>query len=227
VFTSLSCNNSNNHWKTIKLGGYLLDVPPDFKYKHHTGIDSEGAEISSDAITLFTNYGFFTDTLYQTPEEYLNKRYFTSDAATRFMKSGITYDYKNTPKVELISIGKSTKQDSDKIGFFSGSDYIAICQHAGKPFSWPVKLPSEVKNHIVKTSLSNNVYTRTARLKGGSPSEIAIYMRDQRTFVKSRNSYYGIVIGAKHLTAKQQELVTKIFSTLRPKPVSPIEMDIQ
>ena len=221
VFANLSCN-TNDRWKTIELGRYLLDVPQSFKYKFHSGIDSEGGEIANDSIKLLTNYGFFTDTLYQTPEEYLDKRYFLADAATQFMKNGVTYDFRNTPKVELLSIRKSTKQDSDKVGFFSGSDYIAICRHDGKQFSWPIKLPSDVKNHIIKISLSNNVYTRTARLKDGSPSEIAIYMRDKTTFVESRNIYDSIVIGSWHLTAKQQALVTKIFSTLRPKS-SPYE----
>ena len=206
--------------ENIELGGYLLDVPQSFKYKFHSGIDSEGGEITNDSITLLTNYGFFTDTLYQTPEEYLNKRYFLSDAASRFMKDGIAYDNRNTPKVELISIRKATKQDSDKVGFFGGSDYLALCRHDGKQFSWPIKLPSGVKNHEVKIYTSNNVYIRTARLRDGSPGEIAIYMRDKKTFVESRNSYGSIVIGSWHLTAKQQALVTKIFSTLRPKSSS-------
>ena len=217
VFANLSCNNSNPQWKTIALGRYLLDVPQSFKYKYHAGIDSEGGEITNDTITLLTDYGFYTDTLYQTPDEYLNKRYFLFDAVTQFMKNGVTYDYRNTPKVELLYIRKSTKQDSDKVGFFSGSDYIALCRHDGKQFLWSIKLPSDVKNHKVKIYTSNNIYTRTARLKDGSPSEIAIYMRDKKAFVESRNSYDSIVIGSRHLTAKQQALVTKIFSTLRPK----------
>lgn len=213
-----SCANSERDWKTIELGRYLLDVPPGFKFKLQNGIDSQGGEITNDTIKLYTDFGYYTDTLFQTPAEYLNKHWFISDAQVQFEKPGITYDNNTYPKIDVISIRVSTVQDSDKIGFFSGSDYIARCKHENKVFNWPIKLPQDIKQHIVKIDTFKHLYRRLALPVKGTMGETAVYMRDKQSFNNSINNYYGIVIGTDSLSAKQQLLVLKIFKTLRPKP---------
>jgi hypothetical protein len=217
VIVIISCNNPTKGWRIVKLGKYLISVPASFRYKYQRGIDSEGGEITNDTITLFTDYGYYTDTLFQTPQEYLDKHYFVSDAQSKFEKPGIEYDKNNAPKVEVLTIRPATMQESDKIGFFSGADYIAVCSHEGKPFNWPIKLPADVKNHIVKNDTFNNIYRKVALPKKGYPGETAIYMCRKEDFDQDRQSYYAIAISARSLTEKQQALTQKIFLTLRPK----------
>ncbi len=215
LFTS--CTRPNGDWKTIELGRYLLDVPQDFNFKLQNGIDSQGGEITNDTIKLYTDFGYYTDTLFQTPQEYLNKRWFIFDAQTQFEKPGITYDSNTYPKIDVIAIRPSTLQDSDKVGFFGGSDYIATCKHENRLFNWPVKLPQDIKRHIVKIDTFNHLYRRLAVPVNGTMGETAVYMRDKRSYNNSIGNYYGVVIGTDSLSVKQQTLVLKIFNTLRPK----------
>ncbi|WP_295791540.1 hypothetical protein [Mucilaginibacter sp.] len=216
VSFTTACNNPKGNWKTIELGRYLLDVPQDFQVKLQNGIDSQGGLITNGIVKLNTDFGNYADTLVQTPKEYLNQRGFVDDARGQFMRSGITYDANNSPKIDVVSIRPSTKKDSDKIGFFSGSDYIAACKHDGKMFNWPIRLPENIKRHTIKIDTFNHLYGRMEVPKQGYTGETAIYMRDKRSFNINRSAYYGIVVGANSLTAKQQALVLKIFETLRP-----------
>ncbi|MCO5949037.1 hypothetical protein [Mucilaginibacter flavidus] len=211
-----ACTNPKGNWKTIELGRYLLDVPQDFKVELQSGIDSKGGLITNGIVKLNMDFGYYTDTLLQTPDEYLSQRWFVVDAGDQFMKPGITYDADNSPKINVVSIRPSTKKDSDKIGFFSGSDYIAVCRHDGKMFNWPVRLPENVKRHTIRIDTFNHLYRRIEMPKQGYRGETAIYMRDKRSFNINRGNFYGIVIGANSLTTKQQALVLKIFETLRP-----------
>lgn len=192
-----------------------MDVPQSFKFKPQQGIDSEGGEITNDTITFSTEFGYYTDILFQTPQEYLDKHSFRFDAMGQFMKPNVTYDDKNNPKIEVLTIRPSTLKDSDKIHFFGGSDYIAICKHDQKIFKWPVRLPANIKRHTVQIDTFNHMYRRLVLPKNGIRGETAIYVRDKRFFEKSRGSYYAIVIGADSLSEKQQALALKIFKTLR------------
>ncbi len=213
----MACNYSKDHWKTIEVGQYLLNVPQDFNFKPIQGIDSQGGLISNGRMKLYTGFGYFTDTLTSTPQEYLDMRWFIGEAATQFMKPGIIYDKRNQPKIELISIRPSTRRDSDKYHFFGGADYIAICKHDGKVFNWPIKLPPDVKHHAVQIDTFNNLYRRVAIPQKGYNGETGVYMRARKDFNPSRNSYYAIVIGKDSLSEQQQALALKIFKTLRPK----------
>lgn len=210
-----SCKS--NRWKTIELGRFLIDVPQSFNFKYRAGIDSEGGVITNDTITFFTNYGRYTDTLFPTPQQYLNKHYFVNDAQVQFMKSGITYDKNNSPKIEVISIRPATIRDSDKIHFYGGSDYIATCKHENKEFTWPIRLPADIKIHTVKEDSINHLYRRIAISHKGYMGKTAVYLRDTLKAGESTYNCYAIVIGADSLTAKQQALALKIYDTLRPK----------
>jgi hypothetical protein len=212
-----SCSDSKTNWKTIELGRYLLDVPQGFNFKYHRGIDSEGGEITNDTIKLTTDFGYYTDTLFQTPQEYLNTHRFVFDAQNQFMTNGVTYTNKDSPKIDVLSIRPSTVKDSDKAGFFSGADYIATCRHNNKIFSWPVRLPNDIKRHTIQIDNFNHLYRRIALPKKEFMGETAIYMREKQSLSTPISNPYGIVIGGDSLSSKQQALVLKIFKTLRPK----------
>ncbi len=210
-----ACNNQKTGWKTIELGRYLLDVPKSFAFKYQNGIDSEGGEITNDTITFNTNFGYYTDTLFQTPQEYLNHRRSIFDAEDQFMKPNIIYDNNNRPRIEVISIRPSISQDSDRKHFFAGSDYIAICKHDNKIFYWPIRLPADIKHHTIQIDTFNCLYRRIALPNKGFIGETAVYMRAN----KNVDRQYAIVISTNSLTSKQQILALKIFKTLRPNPV--------
>jgi hypothetical protein len=213
----VSCDSAKPGWKALDLGRYLIDVPETFHFQPMPGIDSRPGMITDGKIRLYTDYGYFTDTLYQTPQEYLSKKYFIYDTMYMFMKQGVTYDMNHYPKIEVLSIRPTTVKDSDKFHFLGGSDYVATCRHDKTVFKWAVKLPPDIKHHTVQIDTFNHTYRRIAIPKKGYQGRTAIYLRDKRSFNKSINNYHGIVISTDSLSDKQQKLVLEMYNTLRLK----------
>jgi len=64
------CNNSTHEWKTIEVGNYIFDVPSDFKLIEYESIDSYAGRIEGDSMGLDFDYGYYSNSLVQTRQEY-------------------------------------------------------------------------------------------------------------------------------------------------------------
>ncbi|MEE1947080.1 hypothetical protein VRU48_18285 [Pedobacter sp. KR3-3] len=206
----LSCSqqskNINKELKnTIEIGDYSFDFPANFKLVKEQGVDSYVGRIEDNNNRFEFDFGLYTSTLTESPEEYLKEGYWRFDLSERFMKPNITYDKNNEPKVEVLSIRQANRKDS-LIG--KGCDYIAHCQHEKITFDFPIYLPAETKAYYFKTDTIDGIYQKVVYAKDPKKGITGMYL------AKLGNKR-ALSLVAHHLSCKEQEMVLKIFSTAK------------
>ena len=206
-----SCSNQKEP-KAINIGRYLFDFPNDFKLVNEKGIDSYVGKIKSESIELDFNYGYYSNTLVETQHEYLNKKFWRHDAEIKFMKEGITYDMNNSPKIEVIGLRPTVQKDRAK---FKVADFIATCKHDSIIFNFPIVLPDEIKQHIVRIDTVQNQLRRIVIAKKPMTGLTGIYLKDIKGSNKSKNDSIALSMATTKLTKQQQDMVLKIFSTMQ------------
>jgi len=207
----LGCSDKSSH-KTITIGEYAFDFPNDFHEIEEQGIDSYVGKIKGDSIRFDFDYGYYSDRLVETEQEYIDKKYWLQYAEHRFMKPGITYDDNNRPKIELINVRQATNSDTEK---FENADFIAKCKHDTTVFDYPIILPDKTKQHIVKVDTIQNHLRRIIIAKDPLKGLTGIFLQNLGGYNKSINSHPALSMVTSSLTKRQQDSVLKIFSTLQ------------
>jgi hypothetical protein len=188
----------------IKIGVYEFNFPGNFKLIEEGGIDSYVGKVVGDSIALHFDYGYYSNPLVQTVEEYLAEGLWKMSIPVKFMKPGITYDNNNEPRVDIIGIRAAGIKDSLTFG---GADLIANCRHDSILFEYPIYIPKEVKQHIVKEDSLGSYFRKTVIAKDPGIGTTGIYLRNANNV--------ALVLYTNRLTKLQQDKVINIFSTLQ------------
>ena len=211
VLSFIGCSD-NSTQKKISIGEYNFMFPNDFKKVEEQGIDSYVGKVKGDSIVFGFDYGYYSDRLVDTEQEYIDKKYWLQNAEYQFMKPGITYDNNNLPKIELINVRQATNGDTSK---FKNADFIAKCKHDSIVFEYPITLPDKTKQHIVKVDTIQNHLRRIIIAKDPLKGLTGIFLMNLNDFNKSMNSFTALSMATSNLTKRQQNSVLKIFSTLK------------
>lgn len=211
VLSFIGCSD-NEKPRMITIGEYAFMFPNDFKKVEELGIDSYVGKVKGESIVFGFDYGYYSDRLIETEQEYIDKKYWLQNAEYQFMKPGITYDNNNRPKIELINVRQATNGDTSK---FKNADLIAKCKHDSIVFEYPITLPDKTKQHIVKVDTIQNHLRRIIIAKNPSKGLTGIFLMNLNDYNKSMNSYTALSMATSNLTKRQQDSVLKIFSTLK------------
>lgn len=213
-----SCNsNSDNYkkgWKTIEIGSYQFDFPSNFNLIEEQGIDSYVGKIIGDSLKFAFDFGYYSNSLTESPQEYLDKGYWIKEAAYQFMEPGVTYDNNNFPKIHVLKI-KTTNPNDNTLD--KGVAYIATCKYAEKEFEFPIYLPDEIEKHRFKIDTLNGHFRKVIIANNPADGLTGIYIKDLGSHNESINSSLALSMTTRDLTKKQQKLVLKIFESGRPK----------
>jgi len=196
----------------IVIGTYSFEFPNDFKLIKEKGQDSYVGKIKGDSITFAFDYGYYSDPLVQTQQEFLKDSFWLLHAGDQFMKDGITYDENNSPKVEFLNLRPATTKDQIK---FKNADFIAVCKHDSLVFDYPVTIPDDTKQHFVKVDTIQNRFRKIVIAKNSEKGLTGIYLKDLNSFNESINSSLALSMATSKLSKEQQDEVLKIFSTVR------------
>ena len=75
LVTLISCNDNVRKkvkdLNIIEIGSYQFDFPNDFKLVKGNGIDSYVGEVIGDSLTIEFDYGYYSNSFTETPDEYL------------------------------------------------------------------------------------------------------------------------------------------------------------
>jgi hypothetical protein len=184
VLSFISCSDSPI-LKKITIGEYNFMFPNDFKKVEEQGIDSYVGKVKGDSIVFGFDYGYYSDRLVESEQEYIDKKYWLQNAESQFMKPGITYDNNNRPKIELINVRQTTNSDTLK---FKNADLIAKCKHDSIVFEYPITFPDKTKQHIVKVDTIQNHLRKIIIAKDPSKGMTGIFLMNLNGFNNSMNS---------------------------------------
>lgn len=206
--------NSDDQWKTIKVGDYLFDFPGDFTLVADNGIDSYVGKIKGESMSFGFDFGYYSNDFEQTLQEYLDNGDWRLALSYQFIKADITYDQTNMPKVDVLNIRQATIQDST---MGKGFDYVATCKQDTTKFDFPVYIPDEIKQLNFHVDTIDNQYRKIVWAKDPQNGTTGIYIRDLNSFDKTINSHLALSMATSKLTIEQQEIALKIFKTVRLK----------
>jgi len=196
-------------WKTIEVGEYQFDVPPSFEFISEDGIDSDVGKLSGDGITFRFDFGYYSNTIVQSAEEFLQDDRWEINAAVLNHHSQELL----LPDVQAIRPAKSS--DSS---FSKGCDFIASCTVNGKSFDYPIALPAEIRAHRIISDTTGIVYSKIIAANVPGKGSTGIYLKRLNSYNNSINSYLALSLSAENLTFKQQQLALKILKTWRLNP---------
>lgn len=194
-------------WKTIEVGDYLFNFPPDFKFIEEQGVDSYVGKIKGDDITFEFDFGFYSNDYEQTVDEYLKDGDWRSSIPFQFMKDGITYDHKNMPKVEIINIRPATAKDNPENKKY---DFVAECKYENKKFNYPISIPDDIKNQNCRVDTIQNVYRKIVFSRDTKNGITGIYLTKM-------SGGKALSLYTSNLTKAQQKTALKILGTGRLK----------
>src|SRR5688572_5076506 len=89
VIILFGCGESSkklDEWKTIEVGNYEFDFPPDFELIKEKGIDSYVGKIKGDSMSFGFDFGYYSNDLGQTTQEYLSHGDWRLALPYQFMK---------------------------------------------------------------------------------------------------------------------------------------------
>ncbi len=212
LFCSCRHDHSAGQWQTIEVGDYRFDFPPDFELIEEQGIDSYVGKIAGDSMVFHFDFGYYSNRLEQTPEEYLAQGYWRKELSYLFMKNGITYDQTNMPRVDVLSIKQATAADSS---IAKGFGYIALCKHDTTEFEFPFSIPAEITQLNFRIDTVDHFYRKIVFAKNPAKGYTGIYLRDLDNLNTSMNNQVALSMVTNSLTQKQQAIALKIFQTVR------------
>jgi hypothetical protein len=215
-------DHSNKEWKTIEVGNYLLDFPPDFELIKDEGIDSYVGRIKGDSIIFGFDYGYFSDDLGPTLDEFLKEGNWRDDLYWPFMKADSSYNISLLPDIEVLKVRQATYQDSG-LGtgtLCCGCDYIATCKYADTVFLAAVYVPAKTKSTVFEIDTIGKMYRKIVYQKEPGRGIVGLYLKQTDEFNESLNSQSALSMAATKLSAEQQELALKIFKTARHRAKS-------
>jgi hypothetical protein len=215
-FLLVSCNSDIGKEVTglnvIEIGSYQFDFPNDFKLVKEKGTDSYVGKIIGDGLTITFDYGYYSNSFAETPNEYLDKEHWKMEIIYQFLEEGVLYDDSNYPKVDILGIRSVSLNDST---FEKGIDFIATCKHSETTFEFPISLPNEIKKYEFKIDTLSGHFRKLVIANDPFDGLTGLYLKDLDSYNKSINSSLALSMSTLALTKKQQELVIKIFETVR------------
>lgn len=196
----------------IEIGSYQFDFPNDFNLVKERGVDSYVGKIIGDSLTIRFDYGYYSNSFVETPNEYITKEHWKMEMTYQFLEEGVTYDNSNYPKVDIIEIKAVSHNDSV---FEKGVDYLAIYKRNEAKFEFQISLPNEIKKYKFKTDTLSGHFRKFVIANDPIEGLTGLYLKDIESYNKSMNSSLALSISTVAVTKKQQELVMKIFESVK------------
>jgi len=205
AFVLISCNNNAG----IIIGEYLFPFPKDYYLKREQGTDSDIGKIESKKLTLYFDYGYYTNHLVESPGEYVDKGEWKWEAFRNIIKREGAIDEKMVKKIVLLGIRK-IKPQRDSIEF-PDADIIASCQFDSIKFDYGISFPSEAKMYDFLIDTIQGHYRKIIVAKDPAKGKTGIYLKDIYSFNSSINSYLALGMATSGLSKQQQDSLISVF----------------
>lgn len=193
----------------IVIAEYTFNFPRDFELVEGKGIDSYVGKIKSGNVWLGFDYGYYSDPLVETPQEYLEKGYWKMDAYSWFVKPQGSYTPEMVRKIQLLGTKPlQTKADSSR---FKGADLIAECRLDTSRFDFGITFSDKTKAHNFLVDTINGHYRKIVVAKDPNTGITGIFIKDLKGFNQSINAFTALSMATNGLTKKLQDSIIDVF----------------
>ena len=193
----------------IVIAEYAFNFPNDFELIEGKGMDSYAGKIKGRKFWLGFDYGFYSDPLVETPEEYLEKGFWKMDAYDWFVKPQGRYTPEMVKEIQLLETRPiQTKADSAR---FKGADLIAKCRLDKSIFDYGITYPDKTKAYNILVDTIKGHYRKIVVAKDPDKGITGIFIKDLNGFNRSINAFSALSMATKGLTKQAQDSIINIF----------------
>lgn len=210
----LSCNNSDNEkgFKTISIAEYLIDVPNNFKFITENGIDSYVGKIVGDSMIFEFDFGYYSNSLGKTIEEYINEKYWCHQILYELsLNTGKEYTL-NSSQFEILEVHPYTINDS---AICNTCDYVGTVKYQEKIYTLPISIPAYLKKLHYEIDTIDNHHRKIVWARLPEDGLTGIYFKNLDAFNKSVNAHKSLSITSEIQNNAQQNLALKVFRSIR------------
>lgn len=213
ILTS-SCNDNSSDssaLKEIEIGEYSFQFPNDFKLIKENGFDSHVGKVSNGKIEFHFDYGYYSNSLANSTEEYVNKWIWKSNALSRlnYLKGSDINPFEEHKYVSLLGY---TKIDSSHVRL--------ILKYKSDTLRYELEIPSEVRLTQVEIDTTNGFVYKLVNSKSPQDKYVGLYAKNLNKFNKSINSYPALSISASKLDSKETEIALEILRSCKLKEMN-------
>ena len=226
----ISCNKSDYdvysksekpNWHKIDLKIFELEVPKDYKFKPHKGIDSFVGEVSNGKTTFSFDYGWYSNKNPVTPKEFFEKnvtRFYFNDLIDS-IKTIISIDSLDNEIREKLIVKKVTSEENGK--------YVADMELNGEKiqfrfFPFDPDLESEYNKYEFYFEEDSNYYKKLYYPKSfESENKAGVYIEDLDAKRENKFGFNKLAFYTFDLSdINKQELIQILESVkMKKKPV--------
>jgi len=213
LLMAISCRHQTRD--SITIGTYSFSFPKDFDLIKEDGIDSYVGKITNKHVSLGFDYGYYSDKLIPSPEEYIeSKQWLTRFVSDCNQETPIERQV-SISDIGILNIRKSNFSDHLRQ---SESEYTALLKwRDGKQLEYQIEIPEDFKPYTIQIDTIENCLRKIVIAKNPYRGLTGIYLRDLKGHNESINSSLALSMSSSRLTKSQQDSLLKIFNTLKIK----------
>ncbi|MFT5823899.1 MAG: hypothetical protein ACI8ZM_005164 [Crocinitomix sp.] len=197
----------------IEIGPYSFDFPQAYHLEQHQGIDSYVGIITNDTVNLHFDYGYYSNKLALSFDEFYERGWWLLDLKHQFMKPDTTYDSRNMPKVEVLQVlifdQKKTSANLKE------NEMLVTCSHEGDTVERIVYIPDETLQHNFIVDTIGNYYRKIVVAKDPAIGTTGIYLKNLKTESENEMHFKALMIAKTGgITKEEQETLIAAFKTV-------------
>ena len=210
LFT-LGCQSFHND--SVTIGIYSFAFPKSFILLKDHGVDSYVGKVTDKNISLNFDYGYYSNKLVLSPEEYIEKNI--------WLYEFINNANQETPDDQRVSLSDITILNVRKANFSDKlndiqSKYVATLKwNNGEQFDYPIQIPESLNAYTILKDTIQNCLRKIVLAKDPKNGITGIYLQNLADFNKSINSSLALSMSTSNLTKQQQDSILKIFYTVK------------
>ena len=195
-----SDNDAQEHRNEIEIGEYVFEFPQDYKLIKEKGVDSYVGKISNGKIDFQFDYGYYSNSLNNSIQEYL-----VDD----------TWKWIALEQNDLLpSSDASEVADHTELIAYSTIDsieYTLLYRHDADTIAFDLKVPDKIRNAHIEIDTIDNIMYKFVR----SDDRVGLYAKNLKHFNESLNSHKALSIIAEKLSIDETKECYEILKSCK------------
>ena len=207
IFTLLACSCSSKKESKaakneIEIGEYVFQFPQDFKLIKEKGIDSHVGRASNEKIDFQFDYGYYSNSLDKSIDEYLTEDVWKWNALRR---NNLLPEGDVTGKTKEMELIDYVTSDSIK--------YTLLFLYKSDTIKYDLNIPDEMRNVKIEIDTVDHVVYKFVRKE----DYVGLYAKNLKSFNNSINSCKSLSITSDKLSHEETEKCYKILRSCKLK----------
>lgn len=206
ILSGLYCctgNYAKNEQKNeIKIGEYSFTFPKDFELRNDSGLDSYVGKVGNEQIEFSFDYGYYSNSLVKSFDEYINQWVWKSNALGNLNYSaGSSIDaFSEHKNVYLLSYSK-----------IDSNLFQLLFDYKNDTLKYQLNIPKDILQAEVDLDTLDGIAYKLVNYTGEDENYVGLYAKNLNRYNKTINSYPSLSIRAYDLNKTEIKIALSIL----------------